>query len=239
MFLRQIQYFVAVVECNSFTEAAEQCYISQSAISQQIQALERDLGVTLIRRENRRFSLTPAGEYFYSRCTGLLDEITELRRETARIGSAEQAPLRIGYPRNYSGRELHQAVAEFSRTHPEVSISIVSGTHEELYDRLRSGAVDMILNDQRRAFSDEYVNIPLIRCGCCAEIPAQHMLAGRDHVTLEELKQTLCILIAPREQQRTEQEYYKNALGFKGQFLFAGSLEEARLMAVGNRGFCR
>ena len=62
MLYRQMQYFVAVVECDSFTEAAERCYISQSAISQQIRALEQFLGVTLISRGNRRFSLTPAGE---------------------------------------------------------------------------------------------------------------------------------------------------------------------------------
>ena len=62
MLFKQIKYFVSVVECNSFTEAAEQCYISQPAISQQIQALEKDLGVELIHRENRSFSLTPAGD---------------------------------------------------------------------------------------------------------------------------------------------------------------------------------
>lgn len=49
--MKQIRYFQAVVRCGSFTEAAEECYISQSAISQQIQALERELGVQLIKRE--------------------------------------------------------------------------------------------------------------------------------------------------------------------------------------------
>ena len=63
--LKQIKYFHAVVRLGSFSEAAEQCYISQSAISQQIQALERELGVKLLKRENRHFSLTPAGEHFY------------------------------------------------------------------------------------------------------------------------------------------------------------------------------
>lgn len=67
MLLRQMKYFIAVVECNSFTEAAEQYYISQSAISQQIQSLEKELGVELIHREKRRFTLTPTGRYFYSR----------------------------------------------------------------------------------------------------------------------------------------------------------------------------
>ena len=60
MLLKQMKYFISVVECNSFTEAAEQCYISQSAISQQIKALEQELGVDLIKRNNRQFTLTPA-----------------------------------------------------------------------------------------------------------------------------------------------------------------------------------
>lgn len=65
--IKQIRYFQAVVRCNSFTEAAEECFISQSAISQQIQALENELGVKLLTRKNRKFSLTPAGEYFYQK----------------------------------------------------------------------------------------------------------------------------------------------------------------------------
>ena len=63
MMLRQVQYFHGVVRTGSFTEAAEECFISQSAISQQIKALENDLGVKLLVRENRSFHLTKAGEY--------------------------------------------------------------------------------------------------------------------------------------------------------------------------------
>ena len=65
MLLKQMKYFITVVDCNSFTEAAEECFISQSAISQQIKTLEKELGVSLLIREGRQFSLTPAGEYFY------------------------------------------------------------------------------------------------------------------------------------------------------------------------------
>lgn len=95
MLLRQMRYFVAVADCRSFTEAAEQCYISQSAISQQIRALEADLGVELIHRENRRFSLTPAGEYFYRQSKGLLGQVEAVRRETVRIGQDQESQLRI------------------------------------------------------------------------------------------------------------------------------------------------
>ncbi|MCM1258968.1 MAG: LysR family transcriptional regulator, partial [Roseburia sp.] len=58
--LKQIKYFQAVVRCGSFTEAAAECYISQSAISQQVQALEQELGVSLLERRNRKFTVTPA-----------------------------------------------------------------------------------------------------------------------------------------------------------------------------------
>lgn len=181
MLFRQMRYFTAVVECNSFTEAAEQCYISQSAISQQIRALE------------------------YLRC--------------------------------YSGQELHQAVAEFSQLYPEVSISIVNGTHEELYDLLRFGGVDVILSDQRRAFSSQYENYQLLQCGCYAELSVRSHLSSQESVELESLKRIPCILISSREQQNTEQDYFQNTLGFGGNFLFAENLEEGRLMVAGNRGF--
>nr|WP_296264933.1 LysR family transcriptional regulator [uncultured Merdimonas sp.] len=237
MLFRQMKYFVAVVECNSFTEAARQCYISQSAVSQQIRALEEELGVELIHRENRRFSLTPAGEYFYNQSKGLLSEVEDIRRETIRIGQDAELQLRIGYLRCYSGQELHQAVAEFSRIYPEVAISIVNGTHEELYDLLRFGGVDLILNDQRRAFSDQYANYQLLRCGCYAEISARNPISSQESVELEELKHISCILISSREQQNTEEDYFKNTLGFGGRFLFAENLEEGRLMVAGGRGF--
>lgn len=237
MLFRQMKYFAAVVDCGSFTEAAERCYISQSAISQHIQALEKELGVTLLHRENRRFSLTPAGEYFYSQSRGILAEVERVSKETIRIGQDDELRLRIGYPRCYSGQELYQAVAEFSRIYPEVSIHIVNGTHEELYDLLRFGGVDLIINDQRRAFSDRYVNYQLLQCICHAEVSAGSPLSEREFVEIDDLKHMSCILVASREQQNTEEEYFKNTLGFGGSFLFAENLEEGRLMVAGNRGF--
>lgn len=62
--LNQVRYFQAVVRLGSFTRAAEECNISQSAISQQVKALEQELGVVLLERAGRSFSLTPAGELF-------------------------------------------------------------------------------------------------------------------------------------------------------------------------------
>lgn len=90
-----MKYLVAVIECNSFTKAAEQCYISQSAVSQQIRALENELGVELIHRENRGFSVTAAGEYFYAQCRSVLDQLETIVRETKRLGKGAELQLPI------------------------------------------------------------------------------------------------------------------------------------------------
>lgn len=232
-----MKYFAAVVETNSFTEAAEQMYISQSAISQQIHGLEEDLGVELLLREGRKFTLTPAGEYFYRHSLTLLDEVERLRKETVRIGADHENRLRLGYLKCYGGNELYHAVSDFSEKYPEVILEVVNGTHEELYDLLRFGGVNLVLNDQRRAFSEDYVNFELVKSNCFAELSSHSVLSALDYVTMDELKKLPCILIASKEQRDNERQYYQDTLGFGGSYLFAESLEEGRLMVAGNLGF--
>lgn len=237
MLLRQMRCFVAIVDCNSFTGAAERLFISQSAISQQLRALEKELDVELIHRENRRFTLTPAGEYFYRRSKALLSEAEDIRRETVRIGQDAESQLRIGYLNIYNGQELHQAIAVFADIYPEVDITITIRTHEELYQRLRTGEIDIALNDHRRAFSDEYVNFELSVSPVFVELSNRHHLSSLDHIQIEDLKSLPCILIASKEQYATEEQYYRDTLGFSGNFIFSENLEEARLMVIGNRSF--
>lgn len=235
--IKQIRYFQAVVRCKSFTEAAEECFISQSAISQQIQALEQALGVQLIHRENRRFSLTPAGEYFYQRSLIFIADFEKLCMDTARIANKTEAALSIGCLKGYSGPEFQLAVAEFSEKYPHVSVQIISGNHEELYEALRTGRADLVLNDQRRAFSDEYINCILAARECFIEISARNPLSSLDGIEPEDLKNFSCILVASPSQQENEKNYYQEIVGIKGDIQFADSLEEARLLAVGGQGF--
>lgn len=235
--IKQIKYFQAVVRCKSFTEAAEECFISQSAISQQIQALEYELGVKLLNRENRKISLTPAGEHFYRKSLVLIADFERMCNETVRIANKDRAELRIGYLKSYSGQEFRMAVAEFSEKYPDVSVQIINGNHEDLYAALREGGVDLILSDQRRAFSDEYVNHILTTSECYIEIAARNPIASLESVETEELKNIPCVLVASVEQQNTEQTYYREIVGIQGDFQFAENLEDARLLVAGGKGF--
>ena len=85
MLFRRMKYFSAVVECGSFTAAAKSCGVSQSAISQQIAALESSMGVTLIERSGRGFRLTTAGDYFYRNGKQVLRSAEELYTRTAEL----------------------------------------------------------------------------------------------------------------------------------------------------------
>ena len=107
--LRQIKYFQAVVRNNSFSEAAEECHISQSAVSQQIKALENELGFQLLERKNRRFALTPAGEHFYKKSLILVADYEQICNESARIARGDEASLTIGYLRGHSSQEMQFA----------------------------------------------------------------------------------------------------------------------------------
>lgn len=235
--IRQIRYFQSVVKNNSFSEAAEEYHISQSAISQQMQALERELGFQLLERKNRKFTLTSAGEYFYKKSLVLIADYERICKEAVRLSNHDKATLTIGYLRCYSGQEFHLALEEFSSKYPDVSVKITYGNHEELYGLLRTGGVDLVLNDQRRAFSDEYVNLILTVGNEYIEISARNPIAALPSITPQELKNIPCILVSSKEQRETEREYYSGVVGFQNDFLYAENLEEARLMVIGGQGF--
>ncbi|MBR2844301.1 MAG: LysR family transcriptional regulator [Solobacterium sp.] len=237
MLLRQIQYFQKVVEFRSFTEAAEQCHISQSAISQQIRALEDELGFDLLIRRNRSFELTPAGEYFYHKSLDITGKLEQLKNETRKIALNEKASLRLGYLKNYGGHEFLAAVAEFSQKYPKVDIQIFAGTHEELYERLHADQIDLVMNDQRRAFSNAYNNLILTETKGYVEVPAGTFRASLDNISIEELEGDTCILVTSPGQEEIDREFYRIILGFRGDFMNVYSLEEGRMQMLAGKGY--
>lgn len=199
--------------------------------------MERELGFQLSERKKRKLLFTNAGEYFYKKSLVLIADYKRMCREAARLSDNDKATLTIGYLRCYSGHEFHLALEEFSSKYPDVLAKIEYRNHEELYGLLRTGSVDMVLNDQRRAFSDEYVNLILTVGNEFIEISARNPIAALPSVMPQELKNILCILVSSKEQRKTEREYYQGVIGFQSDFLYAENLEEARLMVISGQGF--
>lgn len=218
--LRQIQYFHSVVENNSFSLAAEECNISQSAISQQIKALENELGFKLLERNNRKFTLTSAGEYFYKKTLILVSDYRKIVSDSYNIATNKNNTLKIGYLKDYSTNELQNTVTEMILKYPKLSLDIKRENHEQLYKMLRDSTVDIVFNDQRRAFSDEYVNHKLTTKSCYIEVTKSNPISKLNKVTLKELKNLPCILISSEIDSEAEETFYKQDIGVNSEILF-------------------
>lgn len=232
--LNQIRYFQAVVECNSFTKAAEKCHISQSAISQQIQSLENELGVTLIQREKRKLKITRPGEYFYRKTKELLDEYEQIIQETKKLADKNQDQIRIGMLKGFYSIPVYQAIQDFSQENPDILISIQEGNHEDLYEGVRSNQLDFLISDQRRAFSQIYHNHFLIEASVELEIKKDHPLYAQSRIEMKDLKEYPLILITSGNQKSTEEAYLRDVMGFEGEIRSAESIEQARAMLLGS-----
>lgn len=235
--LDQIRYFQSVVRLGSFTAAAEEHFISQSAVSQQIKALEDELGVALLNRKKRSFTLTEAGEYFYRKSLVLVADYDAVCRELQRISGNNGELLRIGVLRGYSTNEFQNAVSEFTVRFPDVTVEVTHGNHDALYELLRTGELDIVLNDQRRAFSDEYINIVLDICEYYVEISANSPLGYLDEVEIADLKNIPLILLSSEDQRETERNFYANDLGFKSEINFCEHIDDARMQVIQGKGY--
>lgn len=234
---QKMRIFDAVAKKMSFTEAALALGISQSAASQSVAALERQLGTALIERRGRRIGLTPAGRYFAGESAKILDAVERLEQDMHAIAWTETARLRIAYSNLFRGRALEEAIGRFAASMPEAAVDVAALCHEEIYEALLGGKIDLAISDQRRAFSSDFENIVLAETPVYAELSRRHPLAQKKRLTVADLRPLSCILIAPKGYREAEEAYYANFLGFKGKFTFADTLDAARLTASGGRSF--
>ena len=234
MLLKQLEYFVCVVDNNSFTQAATEQYVSQSAISQQIKALENSLGVELMVREKRSFHLTPAGQYLYRSGKKLLERFHDVKVETTRIGTDARVSLRIGYLNRYSGIAMQQTVIRMAKRYKNLDIRMYSGSHEELYGMLQDRRVDVAFNDQWQVLSDDYESQLIDKATTIIEVPQGYTDAGS--VELKNVDELPLILVCRGKYTLTEEDHYRKAMGYNGAFAYARTLEEARYLVAGQQG---
>jgi DNA-binding transcriptional LysR family regulator len=120
--LRHMRTFAAVAERGNFTRAADDLHIAQQAVSQQIKALERALGVTLLRRSSRRVELTAEGAVFLADCRRVLAAADRAARRTRAAARGEAGTLRLAYTLTTVWDTIPKLLTRLAATHPQVKI---------------------------------------------------------------------------------------------------------------------
>ncbi len=143
MELRQLRYFVAVAEELHFRRAAARLHISQPPLSQQISALERELGLTLLARTRRRVELTPAGEAFLRDARTTLAELELATARAQAIDAGQAGVLRVNFVGSALLSIVPATVQRFRRSRPEVEIELHERSTVEQLRALESGLIDV------------------------------------------------------------------------------------------------
>lgn len=183
---RRLEAFAAVARERSFTRAALELHISQSGLSQQIAALERELDVRLFDRTRRRVLLTPAGEALLGWTERLLTDVEGARRSVAVAQGRIGGPLRIAASRTISGYVLPRPLAALVARHPDVRPTVVAENTERVLQLLLAGAVD--LGFVEGDIDTGAVELrPFYRDELVVLAPAGHRFAGVDEVSPVEL----------------------------------------------------
>ena len=143
--LHQLRYFVAAVRLGTMSAAARELYVSQPSISQQIRALERELGASLLLRRGRRLALTEAGEQFLPEAERAVTAADAGRERVRQVVARGPAPIRLGAVPSVDSTLLPRALDRFIRLHPELRIVVLEPNSADVEASLLGGDLDVAI----------------------------------------------------------------------------------------------
>ena len=190
MLLRQIQYFMAVAESHHFTKAAKQLFVSQSALSQQINKLEDDLGVKLLDRISHPITLTPAGEEFYRCAKKILSDINHLELQMQHYARDNQGTLHIGVITGLGKLPLTDIFSKFNtEISPQMQFSLTNCLSKKLCHMLGNHEIDIAIMAVSDDFpTNDFEILSLQHEPFLAILPAAHTLSNNTQISLQELE---------------------------------------------------
>ncbi|OWR32560.1 LysR family transcriptional regulator [Saccharibacillus sp. O23] len=227
MELLQLQYFIEVARLEHMTEAARSLHVTQSSLSKTIQRLEEDLGAPLFDRTNRKLRLNDFGRLFLARAERALFELEQGRRELRDLADRESGTLKLAVT---AASVLPPILSEFRKRMPEVRFHAERLTKMETTERLLRGEIDYALSSpsaQVEGIVCRIVHIdPIV-----AAVPASHPLAGRDLLSLKELRGEPLIGAKKGYGTRDLVERVAAGYGFEPDYVYEGD-EPSRLIPL-------
>jgi DNA-binding transcriptional LysR family regulator len=191
--VKRMRILREVAERASFSAAADALHLTQSAVSQQVAALERETGAMLIQRNRNGLRLTDAGSALVAHADAVLARLDEAERELADIAGLRGGRLRVVSFPTAGATLAARSVGQFGKRHPDVELVLTEAEPEDSLPALRRGEYDLAL-----VYDFEYVPLaddrdielePLLEERLQVAVPKDHRLADREEVRLEQLSE--------------------------------------------------
>lgn len=199
MNIKQIEYFISVASYRNFTRAAECHFLTQTAITQQIRALEESLGTVLIDRRRRPVELTPAGKIFYQEAKAIMARVEEAVAKTQEASSGAVGTIRIGYEKGFERSKLSDCLREFHRNYPNILFTCIRESTDRLAQMLIANELDVIFTwDGTNLKENPEVDTKLVlRSRLTAALYAGHPLSFKNTLKREDLRDETLLYLSP------------------------------------------
>jgi DNA-binding transcriptional LysR family regulator len=188
MEMQQIRYFIALARTLNFTRAAEECHVSQSALTRAVQALEGELGGELIRREHSRSHLTELGARMLPLMERCFDSAVTAKALAQSIAHDHLAPLSVAISHSVNLELLMAPIAEVFRALPGLHLKLRHGGRDEVLALLKQGGVDVAVAGPLEPAWDRLESWPLFDETFELAVRDDHALALENQIIVEKLK---------------------------------------------------
>ncbi len=196
--------FIRIVEAGGISRAAEQLGIAKSAVSRRLGELERRLGVQLMNRSTRRYSLTEAGRNYYARAAQILSDTAELEAEVSERQGALRGSVRMSLPLSFGLQHLAPTILDFVRQHPDLIVDIdFSDRHVDLIEEGFDLAIRITDPKSSTLIARKLTPIHFVLCASPAYLEKRGEprhpddLAGHDGVFYSNVPERSWTLISP------------------------------------------
>ena len=188
MDIQHIKYFLAVVECESFSRAADKLYVTQPILSRCIRNLEQEFGTPLIIRSSRSFVLTDAGKVLYQYGTQIVEQYQDIYRRIQDIQSSEVGEVRIVCPGVLLDMYFPKLITQYQKKYPKIKITIHERESRPTASSILNGEADLglvMLPVENQADLNVY---PIITDEVQVVVPEDHPFAKKSFVRIRDLQ---------------------------------------------------
>lgn len=207
MNFNQLEYFVCAAENLNFTRAAAQCFISQTAMTQQIQALEKKVGVPLFIRDKHHVELTTAGEVYLKEARGILKKNEEALRLARLATTGTEGEISIGFISGFGQSDCGDILRGFHEAFPNIKIKLIRDTLSGISSSLIKKECDVAFMIKSNTQQSDSLNHMYFKSYPIMVAMGQgHLLAQNNQVSCAELRNEKFILMQPAARSRDEME---------------------------------